>query len=233
VPRIPLIEDLTKGPIPAGSNILVEFDPASQWYNASVTIIAGWLKTGGRARYTLSTQPPDDFRSQLNRYVQNVSELESKDILQIWDLYSVTLGQKSKEKYTIDSLKVADMSIQYATQMMRQPIALDILLIGDDETVAARFNDEKNWVEFTLTRDFPNVKLRKLSGISGLLRGVLGDWAQKRLEGAADGIIDFKVEEAGNVTRDLIRIRSMRGVGFDREWHELKISENLEVSLQS
>ena len=233
MPRIPLIEDLTKGPIPAGSNILVEFDPASQWYNASVTIIAGWLKTGGRARYTLSTQPPDDFRSQLNRYVQNVSELESKDILQIWDLYSVTLGQKSKEKYTIDSLKVVDMSIQYATQMMRQPIAPDILLIGDDETVAARFNDEKNWVEFTLTRDFPNVKLRKLSGISGLLRGVLSDWAQKRLEGAADGIIDFKVEEAGNVTRDLIRIRSMRGVGFDREWHELKISENLEVSLQS
>ncbi|MGA8857709.1 MAG: hypothetical protein WB643_11150 [Candidatus Bathyarchaeia archaeon] len=232
MPRIPLIEDLTKGPIPAGSNILVEFDPASQWYNASVTIIAGWLKTGGRARYTLSTQPPDDFRSQLNRYVQNVSELESKDILQIWDLYSVTLGQKSKEKYTIDSLKVADMSIQYATQMMRQPIAPDILLIGDDETVAARFNDEKNWVEFTLTRDFPNVKLRKLSGISGLLRGVLSDWAQKRLEGAADGIIDFKVEEVGNVTRDLIRIRSMRGVAFDREWHELKISENLEVSLQ-
>jgi len=232
VPRIPLIEDLTKGPIPAGSNILVEFDPASQWYNASVTIIAGWLKTGGRARYTLSTQPPDDFRSQLNRYVQNVSELESKDILQIWDLYSVTLGQKSKEKYTIDSLKVADMSIQYATQMMRQPIAPDILLIGDDETVAARFNDEKNWVEFTLTRDFPNVKLRKLSGISGLLRGVLSDWAQKRLEGAADGIIDFRIEEVGNVTRDLIRIRSMRGVGFDREWHELKISENLEVSLQ-
>ena len=232
MPRIPLIEDLTKGPIPAGSNILVEFDPASQWYNASVTIIAGWLKTGGRARYTLSTQPPDDFRSQLDRYVQNVSELESKDILQIWDLYSVTLGQKSKEKYTIDSLKVADMSIQYATQMMRQPIAPDILLIGDDETVAARFNDEKNWVEFTLTRDFPNVKLRKLSGISGLLRGVLSDWAQKRLEGAADGIIDFKVEESGNVTRDLIRIRSMRGVGFDREWHELKISENLEVSLQ-
>jgi KaiC/GvpD/RAD55 family RecA-like ATPase len=72
-----------------------------------------------------------------------------------------------------------------------------------------------------------------LSGISGLLRGVLSDWAQKRLEGAADGIIDFKVEEAGNVTRDLIRIRSMRGVGFDREWHEFKISENLEVSLQS
>jgi len=43
------------------------------------------------------------------------------------------------------------------------------------------------------------------------------------LEATVDGIIDF--------TRDLIRIRSMRNVGYDREWHELKIGENFEVTL--
>lgn len=231
VPRLPLIEDLTTGPVPPGSNLLVEFDPASQWYNASVTIMAGWLRTGGRARYTVASQPPDDFRSQLNRLVPNVAELESKDIVEIWDEYTVTLGQKSKEKYAVDSLKVQDMSISFS-QMMKEPVAPDILLITDDQAVEARFNEEKNWVEFALARDFPNVKLRKLIGIGGVIKGVLSDWALKRLEGAADGIVDFKVDEAGNVTRDLIRVRSMRAVGFDREWHELKTGENLEVSLQ-
>ena len=230
MPRLPLIEDLTTGPVPPGSNLLVEFDPASQWYNASVTIMAGWLRTGGRARYTVASQPPDDFRSQLNRLVPNVAELESKDIVEIWDEYTVTLGQKSKEKYALDSLKVPDMSISFS-QMMKQPVAPDILLMADDQAVEARFNEEKNWVEFTLTRDLPNVKLRKLIGIGGVIKGVLSDWALKRLEGAVDGIIDFKVDEAGNVTRDLIRVRSMRAVGFDREWHELKTGENLEVSL--
>lgn len=67
VPRVPLIEDLTSGPVPAGSQLLVEYDPASQWYNASLTIMAGWLKTGGTGTYHTYAQPPDDVRSQLRR----------------------------------------------------------------------------------------------------------------------------------------------------------------------
>ena len=41
-----------------------------------------------------------------------------------------------------------------------------------------------------------------------------------------------KVEEEGQSTRDLIRIRSMRNVHFDREWHELKIGHNFEITLE-
>jgi KaiC/GvpD/RAD55 family RecA-like ATPase len=51
------------------------------------------------------------------------------------------------------------------------------------------------------------------------------------MEAAVDGIIDFKLEEEGKRTRDLMRIRSMRNVHFDREWHELKIGDNFEVTL--
>ena len=40
MPHIPLIEDLTMGPVPAGSNISVEFAGASQWYGASVSIVS-------------------------------------------------------------------------------------------------------------------------------------------------------------------------------------------------
>lgn len=231
MPRIALIEDLTTGPVPPGSNILVEFDPASQWYNASITIAAGWLRTGGKLSYNVETQPPDQIRSQLRRFVPELEDLEANDTLRIWDAYSVTLGQKSKEKYAVDSIKVADLSIVFSG-LMRQPAAPDTLQIVDDTTVDARFNDERNWVEFTLARDFPNVKLRRIISVTGVLSGVLSDWAQKRLEGAADGIIDFKVEEEGNVTRDLIRVRTMRGVGFNREWHPLKLLENFEVTLE-
>jgi KaiC/GvpD/RAD55 family RecA-like ATPase len=59
-----------------------------------------------------------------------------------------------------------------------------------------------------------------------------GGWVYNRLEAAADGIVDFKLEEEGKSTRDLVRIRSMRNVHFDREWHELKIEDNFEVALE-
>jgi KaiC/GvpD/RAD55 family RecA-like ATPase len=52
------------------------------------------------------------------------------------------------------------------------------------------------------------------------------------LEDAADGVIDFKLEDVDEETRDAFRIRSMRNVAFDRRWHVLKIGENLEVSVE-
>lgn len=65
LPRLRLIEDLTTGPVPEGSTLLVEYDPASQWYNASITISAGWLKAGGKVDYDALAQPPDDVRAKL------------------------------------------------------------------------------------------------------------------------------------------------------------------------
>jgi len=118
LPRIPLIEDLTREPVPSGSNILVEFDPASQWLNASLTIAAGWVKGGGSVSYIANSQSPDDIRSQLRRLGLAVEELERTDRLWITDLYSASIGQKSKERFTVESLKVADLSIFIAREAM-------------------------------------------------------------------------------------------------------------------
>src|SRR3972149_2045862 len=98
MPRIPLIEDLTTGPIPAGSNLLVEFDPASQWYNASLSMAAGWLEEGGRVSYNTHGQAPADIRARLSRLRLDVPKLEEDGKLIIFDGYTMTLGQKSKEK---------------------------------------------------------------------------------------------------------------------------------------
>ena len=89
----------------------MEFDPASQWYNASLTVAAEWLKTGGRLHYFDIAQPPESTRLGLSRLGLDPQELENKEKLVIWDWYTCTMGQKSKEKYAADSLKVADLSI--------------------------------------------------------------------------------------------------------------------------
>jgi len=233
LPRLELVEDLTQAPIPPGTNIIVEFDPASQWYNASLTIAAGWLRTGGSVSYIAHSQPPEDVRSQLRQLGLAVDDLEQKDRLWITDFYAASVGQKSKERFAPESLRVADLSLWIAKDAMVESAAPEFLVIADNSSVIDRFNDEKNWVELYLTRPIPMSKPRQITQLIGFMAGIHSNWAYKQLEAAVDGIIDFKVEEVARETRDFMRIRSMRKVRFDRRWHELKMSESSEVTLQA
>lgn len=231
LPRIPLIEDLTSEPVPNGSNLLVEFEPTSQWYNASITIGAGWIKSGGKLAYNVAAQPPDRIRTKLRKFDLNPERLESVGTLRIFDWYTSTLGRKSNEALAVDSLKIADMSIQFAKEQIPGPPIPEFLGVTDNASVLARFNDEKAWIEFALTRAIPSSYTRQSSSIDGILRGVHTEWAYRQLESAYDGVIDFRLEEDGKQMRDFIRIRSMRDITHDREWHELKIGKNLELSI--
>jgi KaiC/GvpD/RAD55 family RecA-like ATPase len=231
LPKIPIIEDLTTEPIPGGSVLLVEFDPGSQWINASLTIAAGWLKQGGKVSYNVFTQTPDDIRSELKRLEMPVEVLEKEDKLRIQDWYTATLGLKSSEKYSQESLKVADLNIVFSKQIMREPPDPNWLRIADNISTFARFNDERSWVEYLLTRNFPAQKLRKSTNLMGLIRRVHNDSVYRQLEVAANGIIDFMLEEAAEETRTMIRIRSMRDLHFDSHWHQLKVGGNFEVTL--
>jgi KaiC/GvpD/RAD55 family RecA-like ATPase len=191
---------------------------------------AGWLRSEGKVSYNVSTQPPEKIRAQLTRLGLNLKDLGDK--VRIVDWYSATLGQKSNEKVVLESLKAADLSIQFSQTNLRGPAIPDTLRITDNFSVLDRFNTEKAWVEFWVSRHIPFESIRKTSAVSGIMSDVHSEWARKTLEGAVDGIVDFKLEEEGKTTRDLMRIRSMRNVGFNREWHPLKIAENFEVTLE-
>jgi KaiC/GvpD/RAD55 family RecA-like ATPase len=230
--RMPLIENLTKKPVPPGSNILVEFNPASQWLNASLTIAAGWVRTGGSISYVTFSRPPDDVRSQLRQLGLDVEELERTDRLWITDAYSAAIGQKSKEKFAVESLKVADLSIWIAREAMADLPAPEFLIIQDNVSVLDRFNAERNWVEMYLTRPIPMSKVRQMTNLHGIIEGIHSAWAYKQLEVAVDGIIDFKLDESGEETRSMMRIRNMQNTSYEGRWHQLRTEENCEVALE-
>jgi KaiC/GvpD/RAD55 family RecA-like ATPase len=232
MPRIALIEDLTTEAVPDGSNLLVEFDPTSQWYNASISIMAEWIRTGGKVAYNAAGQRPEKVRLRLGRLGLDCGQLERMGTLRLFDWYTTTLGQKSNEPFYQDSLKVADMSIQFAKQQVPGPPIPEFLGIMDNASVQARFNDERAWIEFALTRAIPASYTRKSTTIDGVLNGVHSEWAYKQLEAAYDGVIDLRLVEDGKSTKDLFRIRSMRDISHDRDWHELKIGSNLEATIQ-
>jgi len=239
LPRIPLIEDLTLGPIPIGSILMVEYDPASAWYAACSTIAAGWLATGGRVQYNLGTRLPVELRSRLGQLGLDTEQLEKNEKLIILDWYTASLaGQKSKEKYAFDTLKVADLSIRFLKAAkgdddagIPSPASPDILRLLDDGSLLARFNDEKSLIEFFLARFVPAPWKGSGVSISGIMRGVHSDWFYRQLEAQVDGIVDFRLDESGEEPNNLMRIRNMRSLKFHSQWHHLTVTENFEVAV--
>jgi len=198
---------------------------------------AGWVKGGGNLGYNGFIQPPDKVRTQLTRLGLNVEELESKDRLRVYDWYTPTLGKKSKEKYGIESLKVADQSIEFRLteddlNNPEEPEWPESLRIVDNFSTLARFNDEKSWIEFMLTRVFPIGPVKKSTLVFGIMKGVHSEWAYKQLEGSADGIIEFKLDQVDGKSRDLVQIKTMRSLHFNRELADLNVGENFEVTLE-
>ncbi len=105
------------------------------------------------------------------------------------------------------------------------------LRIAENFSTLARFNDEKSWIEFMLTRVYPIAQVKKSTLIFGIMKGVHSEWAYKQLEGSADGIMEFRLEGFERA-KDLLQITTMRNVHFNRELHELKVGENFEVTVE-
>lgn len=40
-----------------------------------------------------------------------------------------------------------------------------------------------------------------------------------------DGVIDIRLDDSGSQTIDIIRMRSMRDVSFDRKWHQVEVKD--------
>ena len=238
MPRIPLIEELTTGSVLPGSVLLAEFTGVSQWYNASFTIAAGWLKSGGLVTYVAFGRSPENARLQLGRLGLKAEELESEGRLRIVDCYTCTLGRKSKEKISVDSLKAADLSILFSKTSMvgklgtGEPVRQGMLEIEDNASTVFRFNDEKAVTEFVLSRFIPSMSLAKTNALVGIVKGLHSSWVYEQLEAAVDGTIEFVLDETADPPGNLVRIRSLRDVGFDGQWHRLKISDNFQVTLE-
>ncbi|HUO42842.1 MAG TPA: hypothetical protein VMU35_07685, partial [Methylomirabilota bacterium] len=82
------------------------------------------------------------------------------------------------------------------------------------------------------TRVLPIGPVKKSTLVFGIMKGVHSEWAYKQLEGSSDGIIDFRLDDADGNLRDVVQIRTMRNVHFNRDLTELKVGENFEINLQ-
>jgi hypothetical protein len=102
----------------------------------------------------------------------------------------------------------------------------------DNTSNLARFNDERLFVEFILTRQFPRGPIWKASLIDPIVRGLHSDWLYRALEAGTNGVVDFKLDEAGDSPCSRVRIRNFRNAHFDGKWYRVRVEENFEVTVE-
>ena len=197
-----------------------------------MSMAAEWLRTAGSIGYYSIAKPPESARSQLKRFGIDAERLEAEGRLTIYDLYTCQLGQKSKEKHALESLKVSDLSIWLSRALKSASPDPNLLWIVDSFSPITRFNDEKSFIEWVLTRVVPYASGEQSIGIWGVLLGVHSDQVYKQLEASSDAVLQFKVEQSGEEVKNLIRITYMRNLRFNSMWHSLKIAENFEITLE-
>ncbi len=95
-----------------------------------------------------------------------------------------------------------------------------------------RFNEEKPYLEYLISRFIPNERRAKRIDLAGVLRGVHTESFYKQLEGAVDGVIDLRVMERDEEAKNFLRIRSLKGQPHDARWHEIQIKPNSEAVLR-
>jgi len=248
---IPILTRLIPDGVKPGRQLLVEFDPASQWLAVAATIAAGYLRNGGRVSYGANLRSPEAVRQDLLALGVDVAAMSKEGRLWLIDRYSATLtggrlegaGSSVFEPMEggarFNSLKIADSSVQFLKESKQGHQAWDIiefwppgaLAIGESMSEMLRFNEEKPYLEFLLSRGHPNDRKAKRINLYGVLRGVHSELFYNQLENAYDGVIDLRVIERDEEAKNLLRIRSLKGQPHDARWHEIQINTNGEATL--
>ena len=235
------LESLVPGGIGFGSILLVEFEPHSVWYEASLTATAQALRLGSRTEYHTFQHIPNDVRATLSRLELDVKRLENDGVLKIVDSYTCQTGLGDPETRVDDrhsvasrSLKLSDWSISTAQEIKAGVPEEDKrwLHIDDNTSVLNRYNGENAIIDYWRTRGIPETRVEEAVVLHSLLVGVASDAFYKQFESLCDGIIDFKSEEKSGQIEHYVRARIMRSRPNDSRWRRLKILENGEVTLE-
>jgi len=250
---IPLLDKLIPDGIEAGTIFNVEFAPDSQWLAVATTIAAKYLQAGGRVGYVSVTKPPEAIMKALGRLGVDAPAAIRESRLNVDDWYTATLtggrittGQdKTRFQEPIEggtrmrSIKVADLSLEWLRDSKQGALPFDTvetwppggLTVVDSHSEIMRFNEENAYLEFCLTRGYPNERKAGRIRLGGITRGVQSEIFYNRLEAASDGIIDLRVMEQDDEAKNFLRVRSLKGQPHDSRWHKIEIKSTGEAAL--
>jgi hypothetical protein len=180
---LPIIRNLVPG-FRYGIALLVEFDPKSIWYEASLTMAAQALRAGVRTEYHTFQHMPNEVSEAFAKLGLNAECLQEEGALTIIDSYTVQLGM-AQAKYVEHAaagraatqfVKLSDWSIGISQDMKSYPEEEKRRLHIDDNTgVLLQYNDEKQFMDVWRTRQLPISRVGEVAFLFSLVTGVASD----------------------------------------------------------
>jgi KaiC/GvpD/RAD55 family RecA-like ATPase len=252
--KLPFLEQLIPDGIKAGSILLVEYDPESQWPSLATTLTARYVMSGFNACYCVCVRSREDARSDLSRLGLNVDKSEQDGLLRVDDWYSASLslergpggarfyeviGEGANSYVRVSSMKVSDLSVEWLKLMKEgHPYIVENwppghIIVIESVSPMLRFNEEKTFLDWLEARLNPYERSKKRIELQGIVRGAHSEPFYKRMESASDGVIEIRVMERGEEVKNLLRVRSMKGQPHDSRWHEIQIKPNGEATVLS
>ena len=83
-----------------------------------------------------------------------------------------------------------------------------------------------HYAPIPLQRDLGRVNLH------GFGRGLHSDWFYRRLENAADGLVEVRVMERDDKLGTFLRVSSLKGQQHDAGWHRVEVKPNGEALVE-
>jgi len=249
--NVPLVSSLVPDGIRPGTILVTEFDPESHWFAVATTIAARYVQDGCKVDYLAMARPREDVRSDLARLGLNVPAAEEARLLRVDDWYSATLGlgptsrgvvqeiQENRRSYLrIQSLKVSDLSVEWLKDMKRtsEPGVVEEffhLVLAESISPGLRFNEEKAYLEWFESRVNPDERRQKRLTLQGIVRGIHNESFYRRMENAADGVIEVRIMDRDEEAKNFLRIRGLKGQRYNARWHEIQVKPNGETVLLS
>jgi class 3 adenylate cyclase len=239
---IPILDELTHGGFFYGGLYIVEFDPASLWYETSLTIAAKALKEGTKVEYHTFQHPPNEVSEAFSRLGISAREFEKNGHLRIVDSYTQTLEyeeNQAEKSYrivkTVDKpLDLVRSADNWAKESKAGYTDEDMwwLHIDDDTGVVLQYNDEKTMIDKWRTGILPySVRNRMTPHFLAFARNAASDRFYSQFEAFCDGIIDLTNREEAGEVKNYLSLRLLRGRNFDSRLHQLQIAPNGEVAI--
>lgn len=236
VVRLPLFEGTLEG-VAYATAYLVEFEPHSLWFEASLTIAAQAAKQGILTDYHTFQHAPGEVRVSLTKLGLDLPKLEKNGVMRVMDSYSVATGfaaSENPELYPSRSLNLRDWEAGIMAEVKggEEGIGRRRFHVDDNTSVLLQYNDEKTFLDHERTKGIPENRALEFITFHGVIMGVHSESFYRQFESLCDGIIDFHSREEKGRIEHYMRVRSLRGRQIDSRWRHLRLQVSGEVTVE-